>query len=854
MPNIRITKAYEKYKGKPRTVAGPSRTLNVHKFAESRASELESLHSILKERLSNDFRSQRSKRRRTTGHDNRVAKGRVRKKQKSGEENLNKPDYLKNDKKTLPRHVRRRLELKKNSLNGFSTSGDGTKRLRTHLWHAKRFTMTKLWGFYLPLGVQGRGRGSRALLKKLKGGVLVHDASYCSAVQLNLYDMVIHIFFQDLLLSILKTVLVPSPCSHCEDSRNDILSGAIYGSAELHHVGATFAKTVAPVTYMWQPQQCRKADAKVDHADICGEQQKVDGCASLRRLWVWIHAAAFIEGYNALQNACERQVDAAGSRVSCISLEDHLGRLEVIGSRASKLLQKILHPATCSSVNSSLVKYESYIKNEDQILSSAIFSLSVDDPRFLNKDIPDALEVKAQDILSYKKDENGGNGTPKRDMKLRSCSSVEREGTYGLSECIDLWDAKEGIDPPIEENILCMEKHHQRMELFRIGDMKSGRQQSSVERRSSRFCPILLLKNDNHKTSIIRWSIILPLCWIKVFWIALVTNGAQAIGLREKRWIACDLGLPCFPREFPDSNAYSCFMSLEEAAYDEKSELRSPPTRTWKVPVSSPWDSVRLGLEGLSGVGHGRMQHEQLSPNDTSYSRRCITDTESSCSAPFEGFVARTSYVLSQFLDEISDSHLLLFPKVLDRTKCISKFMKDERLLNEDTDRAIYQINRDQKPCFVRVLLHAYREGSFEEGAVVCAPHIDDVMLFTARSDISKGELQVPESFVRSCFSQQATGKWEFQVPEDPAAKESYRLPIGFITTGFVRGSKKLVAVALCEAVCLAHLREEQWKAVGVRKRRKEIYVLVRNLRSTAYRLALASIVLEQWEDDVECL
>uniref|UniRef100_A0A3Q7IR50 Pop1 N-terminal domain-containing protein n=1 Tax=Solanum lycopersicum TaxID=4081 RepID=A0A3Q7IR50_SOLLC len=172
------------HKGKLRTVAGPPRTLNVNKFAESRASELESLHSIVKERLSNDFRCKRSKRRRTTGHDNRVAKGRVRKKQKLGDENLNKPDHLKNDKKMLPRHVRRRVELKKNSLNGFSTSGDGTKRLRTHLWYAKRFAMTKIWGFYLPLGVQGRGRGSRALLKKLQGGVLVHDASYCSAVQL----------------------------------------------------------------------------------------------------------------------------------------------------------------------------------------------------------------------------------------------------------------------------------------------------------------------------------------------------------------------------------------------------------------------------------------------------------------------------------------------------------------------------------------------------------------------------------------------------------------------------------------------------------------------------------------------
>ncbi|KAJ8558035.1 hypothetical protein K7X08_004801 [Anisodus acutangulus] len=502
------------------------------------------------------------------------------------------------------------------------TQPDHLKKLRTHLWHAKLFTMTKLWGFYLPFGVHGSGRGSRALFKLLQ----------CCAVGGTRVRI--------LLLSILKTVLVSSPYSLCEDARNGILSGAIYGSAELHHVGPTFSQTIAPVTYMWQPLQCRNADMKVDNANICGEQQKVDGCVSLRRLRIWIHAAAFSEGYKALQNSCER------------------------------------------------------------------------------------------------------------------------------------------------------------------------------------------------------WSIILPLSWIKVFWISLVTNGAQAIGLREKHWISCDLGLPCFPREFPDCKAYSCFMALEEVAYDEKSELRSPHTRTWKVPVSSPWDSVRLALEGLRGAGHGRIQHE------TNFSKR----------APFDGFVARMSGVLTQFLDEINGSHLLLFPKMLHRKKCISKFIKDERILNKDTYRIIYQINRDQKLCLVRFLLHAYREGSFEQGAVVCAPQTDDIMLFTTRSEISKGELQVPESFARSCFSQQETGKWELQVPEDHAAKESYRLPIGFITTGFVRGSKKPVAVALCEAVCLARLREEQWKAVGVRKRRKEIYVLVRNLRSTAYRLALASIVLEQWEDDVECM
>ncbi|CAI9778394.1 unnamed protein product [Fraxinus pennsylvanica] len=140
---------------KPQASVAPPHKLVVLKFAESRASELESLHSIVANRLSNDFRCQRNKRRRTTGHDDRVGR-------------------------------KRRVELSKNPGSGFCTSGDGMKRLRTHVWHAKRFKMIKLWGFHIPLGLhgRGRGRGSRALLKKLKRGVLVHDMSYCGAVQL----------------------------------------------------------------------------------------------------------------------------------------------------------------------------------------------------------------------------------------------------------------------------------------------------------------------------------------------------------------------------------------------------------------------------------------------------------------------------------------------------------------------------------------------------------------------------------------------------------------------------------------------------------------------------------------------
>lgn len=210
-------------KSKPSTA--PPRKINVHKFAESRSSELEALHSIVSNRLSNNFRTPRNKRRRTTAYDNQAAKKRHRRRRKAellGKTSNNDDLDLEKEEKRIPRRVRRRIELKKNPEIGFTSSGDGTKRLRTHVWHAKRFTMTKLWGFHLPFGLHGRykyilhfllsrknlklicvfffwggggaviilvfvccrGRGSRAVLKWYKNGAVVHDASYCSAVQL----------------------------------------------------------------------------------------------------------------------------------------------------------------------------------------------------------------------------------------------------------------------------------------------------------------------------------------------------------------------------------------------------------------------------------------------------------------------------------------------------------------------------------------------------------------------------------------------------------------------------------------------------------------------------------------------
>ena len=73
---------------------------------------------------------------------------------------------------------------------------------------------------------------------------------------------------------------------------------------QLHHVGTVFAQPVAPVTYMWRPQN-PILTARVDKIDNKDEQQSIDSYASSRQLWIWIHPAAFREGYDVLESACE---------------------------------------------------------------------------------------------------------------------------------------------------------------------------------------------------------------------------------------------------------------------------------------------------------------------------------------------------------------------------------------------------------------------------------------------------------------------------------------------------------------------------------------------------------------------
>jgi len=177
-------------------------------------------------------------------------------------------------------------------------------------------------------------------------------------------------------------------------------------------------------------------------------------------------------------------------------------------------------------------------------------------------------------------------------------------------------------------------------------------------------------------------------------------------------------GLPFFPSDFPDCKAYSSFTLSEAADLEEKAQRRPPAIRPFRIPIPPPWNSIHV----TRSIGEG--SNQKFSSNG-----RSVVEISSYGGNLFDGIVARTSDSLTTFLQTFTSDNMLLFPH--NTSKPSTDLMMT---LQEDDKKVRAQIHQSSnKLCLVRVLLHAFKEGSFEEGAVVCAPTLADISLLKSR-------------------------------------------------------------------------------------------------------------------------
>ena len=177
-----------------------------------------------------------------------------------------------------------------------------SRKLETHIWHAKRFKMYDSgWGWLLPEGLPGKGRGSRSFVSLFEKGAVVHDASYFCPILLS--GKATH----------LDTCLL-SMVDH--QSLNHGLTSGYETYVFLHQPGQYPFKAIAPAIIQ------------------CFNYHK-EGNASCV---IWVHGASASEAFLALKNSISRDHSIEGIELVPLNLR----RLEIRGGKCDEVLEKAL--------------------------------------------------------------------------------------------------------------------------------------------------------------------------------------------------------------------------------------------------------------------------------------------------------------------------------------------------------------------------------------------------------------------------------------------------------------------------------------------------------------------------------
>lgn len=141
--------------------------------------------------------------------------------------------------------------------------------LETHIWHAKRMKMGRLWGHKLALHCNEKSW--KKSYKFAEYGCILYDASYYHVLQIQGKETS--------LLSFLKNVVNPN-----ESSFGNLMYrfGTHQGKTILYEYKRFPFGALAPVTFLWKPNPSGESNDRV--------------------LWIWVHAAAFDQILKEIEN------------------------------------------------------------------------------------------------------------------------------------------------------------------------------------------------------------------------------------------------------------------------------------------------------------------------------------------------------------------------------------------------------------------------------------------------------------------------------------------------------------------------------------------------------------------------
>ena len=185
--------------------------------------------------------------------------------------------------------------------------------------------------------------------------------------------------------------------------------------------------------------------------------------------------------------------------------------------------------------------------------------------------------------------------------------------------------------------------------------------------------------------------------------------------------------MPCFPYDYPDSKAYASYMSKEAAVFDKAVECRPAAKRPPIVPVPPLWHCIMACFHKDDGILSGPEVDDLVRANIVSPEKSSV-NSESGDAEPSQAkvaslqlYVPRTIQILRQYVKEFDMKYLSLSSDMITHTD-------KPNLTSNATIKMACSV------CLTRVLIRAFKEGSFEEGAVVCAPLPSDLPAWKIRS------------------------------------------------------------------------------------------------------------------------
>ncbi|KAI8055247.1 ribonucleases P/MRP protein subunit POP1-domain-containing protein [Syncephalis plumigaleata] len=422
--------------------------------------------------------------------------------------------------------------------------------LETHIWHAKRMKMTDQWGYRL--AVTPNDKGQRAAYRAGAHMTMMHDASYTGCLELE--------GPQSLLRKILDGVCTSSMAG---PSSARFIAGSRQCTCTIHEFNTYPQRVIAPVMVVWQPVEDTPTDAVI------------------RRVWLWIHPAAFDQVEQLFIKLKSESVDRSSTlpQLESLIIRDLRSELLVfdfIGPRTHHYLSKVLDVCqddqTSTSTATTLWRTLTSLRTTQSLPPGVIIGLTVNDPR---------LRFPYQSTLT------------EGEIDDTSLSTVLVQWPEHVATST-IWNVE--TRQMLVDTMLPEKNLHQRR------SMKLVPGQPLTPTPSDARIPILLVHRGGSQSStpstqigrelVNGWRIILPKGWGNAFWKSFVFAGIRVGGLQEQHTMHLEAGLPCFPYDYPGTLAYQQWSQEEAATAREHYEKRPPAKRPnyTKFLVEHPFD------------------------------------------------------------------------------------------------------------------------------------------------------------------------------------------------------------------------------------------------------------------------